>query len=508
MREDAADVRAVETGAFRWVPIGTAKLVAVAIAWTAARIVPWPLEPRAAALVSISAAVLVAWLTEAVPVAVTALFIAPALIVCGVTDAREAFRHYADPLLFLFVGGFMLAESMRRHGLDRRIARTVLSLPFVRGNRERVQAAIVATATLTSMWISNTATCAIFVPALLGLPHLQRPPQGHGSRPGVPDPATGPLLALAYVCSTGGLGTLIGSPPNLITARLLAAQGIEFGFGEWLAIGLPAAILLSGTAALLTIRRTQTPFDARPEGPSEERPGPWSRGEIVTAIALGLAVLGWTVPSLAKAVRVPWAELLDARLHPGAVALLACLPLFVVRDPAARHEERGDRHSSFVPVLPWSAAVRIDWGVILLFGGGIALGEQLEATGLAAAISRVVVRATGPTDVWTLCAVACATTILVSEFASNTAAASMLVPIVIALARELGVSPIPPALAVGLGASAGFMLPIATGPNALVYATGRVPQRAMMRAGALLDLVCLVLIVALLRILCPLLGWI
>lgn len=473
------------------------RAIGVAATFAILWIAPLPLAPAAHHLVAIFGAVLVSWVTEAIPLAATALVIAPLLVVCGVTDPDSAFRHYSDPLLFLFIGGFMLAESMQRHGLDRRFARAIVSLPFVRGVPWRVQVAIAAAATLMSMWISNTATCAIFTPILLGVPALRRDETAKGE-----DPATRPLLALAYVCSTAGLGTLVGTPPNLITVRFLEDAGTHIGFLEWLAIGVPSALLLSLTAGVLTIRRTG--HEDVPTSAAIEPAVPWSRGEIATAICFALAVVGWTVPPILEAAGVVAARVLSARLHPGVVAVLACLPLFVIPDPARRAEGE----TSAPRVLPWTTAARIDWGVILLFGGGIALGTQLEETGLAAAISRGVVGATGPTDVWTLSAVACLLTIVMSEVASNTAAANMLVPLVIALARELEVSPIPPALAVGVGASVGFMLPIATAPNALVYATGRVPQRAMMRAGFALDLLCFVLVMVLLRAICPLMGWI
>ena len=465
-----------------------------AVLWLA----PLPLDARAHHLVAIFGAVLVAWVSEAVPVAVTALMIGPLLVLSGVTDPTSALRHYADPLLFLFIGGFMLAASMQRHGLDRRFATAIVSLPFVRGVPWRVSAAIVAAATAMSMWISNTATTAIFAPIVMGLPGMRREPGDRGA-----DPATRPLLALAYVCSTAGLGTLVGTPPNLITVRFLEGAGEHVGFLEWMVIGLPAALVLSLAAAVITLHRGSAPAHPEPAASSEPTIRPWARGEIATAGCFAIAVLGWTAPPVLEAAGVPFARELGARLHPGVVAVLACLPLFAIPDPARKTADDPSPR-----VLPWSTAVRIDWGVILLFGGGIALGTQLEETGLAAAISRGVVGATGPTDVWTLCAVACLLTIVLSEVASNTAAANMLVPLVIALALELGVSPIPPALAVGLGASVGFMLPIATGPNALVYATGRVPQRAMMRAGIVLDLVCFVLVMALLRAICPLMGWV
>ncbi|WP_053237111.1 SLC13 family permease [Sandaracinus amylolyticus] len=465
------------------------------LSFVALWLAPLPLEPAAHRLVALFAAVLIAWVTEVVSVAVTALMIGPALVALQITDAGTAFRYYADPLLFLFVGGFMLAEAMQRHGLDRRFANAVVALPFVRGSAWRTQAALVAAAVIVSMWISNTATCAMMLPILLGLPGLERPESRREK-----DPATGPLLALAYVCSTAGLGTLIGTPPNLITTRLLENAGVRIGFLEWMALGVPAALVLSFVAAAITLRRggaSSAPVSVQPMARA------WTRGEKVTALAFVLAVIGWTAPAIAEVAGASFAEAMNDAMHPGAVAVLACLPLFLVPDPAKKNDE-----GEVPPVLPWSVAVRIDWGVILLFGGGISLGTQLERTGLAASIGRWVVEATGATDVWTLSAIACFATVVLSEVASNTAAANILVPLVIAIAQQLGVSPIPPALAVGVGASVGFMLPIATGPNAMVYATGRVPQTSMMRAGLFLDVACLVLVLVLLRLICPLMGWV
>jgi sodium-dependent dicarboxylate transporter 2/3/5 len=488
-------------GRVRAIAGGVLAPLALVVLWIA----PLPLEGPAHRLVAIFAAVLIAWVTEVIPVAATALAIGPLLVIAGIASPIDAFRPYADPLLFLFVGGFMLAASMQRHGLDRRLARAVVALPFVRGVPWRMQAALVGAATLSSMWISNTATCAIFVPILLGLPGMQR-------RSDAPDddPATPGLLALAFACTTAGLGTLVGTPPNLITVRLLENAGVRIGFVEWMAIGVPSAIALSTVAAVITLRRVarRSTDPAEPAASSTSRSPAavaWSRGEIATAIAFGLAVLGWTVPSLFEAAGASFATGLAAALHPGVVAVLACVPLFAIPDPA----RRADPGASAVPrVLPWSDAVRIDWGVILLFGGGISLGTQLEETGLARRLANGLVAATGPTDVWTLCAIACLATIVLSEIASNTAAANMLVPIVIALAAELGVSPVAPALAVGVGASVGFMLPIATGPNALVYATGRVPQASMIRAGIGLDVACFLIVMLLLRLICPLMGWV
>jgi len=442
--------------------------------------------------------VLVAWVTEVIPIAVTALLIAPLLVVTGVAEAKEAFRHYADPLLYLFVGGFFIAEAMSKHGLDRRIARSIVTSRWVGGAPMRIRLALMVAGALLSMWISNTASTAILMPILLGMLGSRRDRA-----------ATGALLALAYACSIGGLGTLVGSPPNVITVRLLREGGAELSFVDWMSFGVPTALVVG--AAIYAVTRLMLPAGAPPRARDEVDAGEhaedasdlfddvaerWSRGEVVTAVSFGLAVVGWVLPGVAKAAEMPGAGAIKSVLHPGVVALFASSILFLVPDGA------GDR------VLPWGRAARIDWGIILLFGGGIALGTQLVETGLAGAMSRGFVSLTGIETLWPLTAVACVFTIFFTEVCSNTASANMLVPLVVSIATELDVSPVPPALAVGLAASCAFMLPIATGPNAIAYSTGRVSQPQMIRVGVVLNLVSAVLVFVLLRVLCPLYGWV
>ncbi len=451
---------------------------------------PLPLEAPAHRLAAIFGAVLVLWITEVIPIAASALLVAPALVVFGVASPRDSFKHYADPLLFLFVGGFFLAEAMRKHGLDRRIAKAIVGASWVSGRPERVRAAMIVAGGLISMWISNTATAAILVPILIGM--VGKPSAGDRG------PA-GSLLAVAYAASAGGLGTIVGSPPNLITVRLLEEGGVALGFVGWLLVGLPTGLL--ACVAIYFVLRVMLPARAQAAGASaatlfDDVPERWRRGETATAIAFGLAVLGWTVPGIVQALGLTLPEMLDRLLEPGVVALVTSSLLFMI--PA----EEGGR------VLAWRDATRIDWGIILLFGGGIALGTQLVETGLAAAMSEGFVALTGIRELWAFTAICCAFTIFVTEICSNTATANMLVPLVIGVAAELGVSPVPPALAVGLAASCAFMLPIATGPNAIVYSTGRVSQAQMIKVGFVLNLVCTVIVLAVLRVLCPLLGWV
>jgi sodium-dependent dicarboxylate transporter 2/3/5 len=458
-------------------------LVLTPALFLAAWFAPFGLEPRPQRLAAVFAAVIVAWVTEVVPISVTALLIAPAMIVVGVTDSRAAFAPYADPLIFLFIGGFFIARAMMRHGLDRRIARSLMQLRLVRGSPVRIRMAFMMTAVVLSMWISNTATAAILIPILLGT----LPPEDD-------DTNSGSVLAIAYAASVGGMGTLIGSPPNFITVRFLQEQAnTPFDFLQWMGIGVPASLVL------VVIIGFALQWLAPP--PAAETSvtlvaSPWSRGERVTAFCFGLAVVGWTVPGIMRAVGAPHAEEVARALPIGAVAILAAAPLFLILDENKK-----------TPILPWHDAARIDWGLILLFGGGLSLGAQMFETGLAASISQWFLGVTGISTLWGLTAALIVFTVFFTEACSNTASSNMIVPLAIAAAVELGVSPLPPALAVGLAASCAFMLPIATGPNAVAYGTGLLELPRMMRIGFVLNIVAALTLLAVLYGLSILYAW-
>jgi solute carrier family 13 (sodium-dependent dicarboxylate transporter), member 2/3/5 len=454
---------------------------------------PLPLEPAAHRLAAIVWAVLVAWVTEVLPLPVTAVLIAPALVLADIAPAKKAFAAYADPILFLFVGSFFAAKAMARHGLDRRFARAIANLPRLDGRPERLRLAVMLGAMAISMWISNTATTALLLPVLLGMIGRE-----HARADTF---AAGSVVALAHGSTIGGLATLVGTPPNAITARILAEAGQRVSFLGWMAIGVPTMLVL--TLATYAVIARQLPAGDTHALPASFTAGtrqPWSRGERVTALSFSLMVTGWLLPDIASSLDAPFAKALAERLEPGAVALLASSILFMV--PMEGHSlGRAER------VLEWRDAVQIEWGLVLLFGGGIALGEAMFNTGLAKVLGQGFIALTGATGLWSLTAAALALAIILTEFCSNVAAANMLVPLVIGAAGELDVSPIAPAVAAGLGASCGFMLPVATGANALVYGTGQVSTRAMIGVGARVDLIAFVVVFALLRLLCPLLGW-
>ena len=324
---------------------------------------PLDLEPRAQHLAAVFAAVIVAWVTEVMPISVTALLIGPAMIATGVTDSRTAFAPYADPLIFLFIGGFFIARAMTRHGLDRRMARSLMTFRLVRGSPVRIRMAFMLTAVVLSMWISNTATAAILIPILLG------------TLPDEDEHAPGSVLAIAYAASVGGHGDADRHAAELHHRTLFLQEqaDVSFDFVQWMGVGVPAALGARG--------RDRARSAVVGPAASRRRPNvtmvaaPWSRGEVVTAICFGLAVAGWTLPGIMRAVGAPLRGRSRRALPIGAVAIFAAAPLFFIQDADGK-----------TPVLPWHDAARIDWGLILLFGGGLSLGAQMFDTGLAAAI--------------------------------------------------------------------------------------------------------------------------
>lgn len=333
-----------------------------------------------------------------------------------------------------------------------------------------------------SMWISNSATTAILIPILLGT-------AVEGERT-----SAGSVLAIAYGASIGGVGTLIGTPPNFITVRYLQEQAnIQVDFLQWMGVGTPVALVL----AVLTGLVLQWLAPPPPAQTAVIHVGSaWSRGERMTAYCFGLAVAGWTVPDIMRALGAPHAEAVARALPISVVAILAVVPLFLILDD--------DRKT---PILPWDDAVRIDWGLILLFGGGLSLGAQMFETGLAAAMSHWFLDATQIRSLWGLTAAFVVFTLFFTEICSNTATANMIVPLAIAAAIELGVSPLPPALGVGLAATCAFMLPIATGPNAIAYGTGLIELPSMMRIGFALNIVAALTLLAVLYVLSIFHGW-
>jgi solute carrier family 13 (sodium-dependent dicarboxylate transporter), member 2/3/5 len=453
---------------------------------------PLPIPAPAHRLAAILLMMVVLWITEALPLAVTAL-IGPVLaVILQVAPARAVFAPFADPIIFLFIGSFMLAEAMFAHGLDRRIAFGALSSRAVGGSPTRILLVFGAVATGISMWISNTATTAMMFP--IGLSIVSHLTKGRESDPASRNFATAMMLIAAFGASVGGLGTPIGTPPNLIGKGMLeriANQHISFF--QWMLLGVPLATLLFMFLVVyfrwrllrgLKVDSAQTAHIHQ----ELQKLGPISPAQRNTLIAFGTTVALWLLPGVLAITGFgdsAFAQQYEAAVPESVAAMIGAILLFLL--PVSWRARRF--------TLSWEQAVQIDWGIILLFGGGLAMGALAFSTGLAESMGRGITAWLPVRSTLSLTILFTAVAIVMSEAASNTASANMIVPVAIAVAQASGIDPLEPALGATFGASMGFMMPISTPPNAIVYSSGHVPITAMMRHGIALDIAGFILIV-------------
>jgi sodium-dependent dicarboxylate transporter 2/3/5 len=484
------------------------------------------LTPQGRTLSAILAAVGVMWISEVIPLPVTALLGASLCVILGVADVKKTMGYFADPIVFVFLGGFMIARAMSVHQLDRRIALYFLSIPGIGSTRLGMLAGLGIVTAGLSMWVSNTATTAMMLPIGLGMlraiHHLRvarNEIQGEMNARTWPF-ATGMMLMVAYGASLGGIGTPVGSPPNLIGIGLIRnavknpdGTPYEIGFFTWMMLSVPLmlvmGIALFGILYLLhrdrSVKRTSVTGAEVMQYIHEERDklGGWTRGQVNTMIGFIVAVVLWVLPGvLALPIFQSMPDVqamgvwMNKRLPESTVAIIAAVLLFMLPTRLSKGEF----------TLTWHEAQKIDWGTILLFGGGLALGSLMFETKVAEAMGKGLTSQIGAQSLWALTALSIAMAIVLSEATSNTASANMVIPVVIAISLAAGVSPIPPALGACLGSSYGFMLPVSTPPNAIVYGSGLVPLQRMMRAGIVFDIIGFVIILAGLRVMCPLLG--
>jgi sodium-dependent dicarboxylate transporter 2/3/5 len=459
-------------------------------------------------LLAVLGLVVVLWITEAIPLPVTALLGPTLCVVAGVSGVKDVFKSFADPIIFLFLGSFLLAEAMLNHGLNRRIAFYILGLRGVGESPARLLVAFGSITGFISMWVSNTATTAMMFP--IGLAILREMARRHSERTGQEIDfrelkyGTGLMLMASFASSVGGLATPVGTPPNLIGIGLIEKTlNLRVTFFQWMSLGLPLAILL--IAFLIFYLHRLCPAQpglmtgsAQWLGQEKSKLGPVTRGEKNVLAAFGVTVLLWVVPGVMALIRGsndPLYLWLTQHFPESVAALIGALLLFLL--PVNLAESRF--------TISWREATQIDWGTILLFGGGLALGDLMFATGLAQWIGTGLAGAMNANTTLSVTILFTVVAVLVSETTSNAASATMVVPVAIAVAQAAKVSPLQPALAACLGASLGFMLPVSTPPNAIVYGSGCIPLKKMVKYGLLLDLVGAVLIVIVVTWLSPLL---
>ncbi len=397
------------------------------------------------------------WMTQALHLSVTALLVPLLAVLTGLMDLRTALVSFAHPIIFLFLGGFALAAALQQQGLDRVLAHTVLRLAA--GRRAVAVAMLFGLTAVLSMWISNTATAAMMLPLALG---MLREEDGVRERAFV-------LLGVAYSASIGGIGTLVGSPPNAIAA---AQAGI--GFAEWMRIGMPLVLLLLPLMAGVLWLMLRPRLEGRGALPSEHSPAmPWTRSQCVTLAVFGLTAAGWIgAAPLGKALGIT-ADIDSAVAVAAIVALVAS------------------------GAIGWPGIERrTQWGVLLLFGGGLALSTVMAASGASQFLAAALTNSLQGAPMVLLLLGVVTFVVFLTELVSNTASAALLVPIFMGLATALGLPPPLFAAAIAVSASCAFMLPVATPPNAIVFGSGQVTQATMMRCGLVLNLMCIAVITA------------
>jgi sodium-dependent dicarboxylate transporter 2/3/5 len=481
-------------------------------------LIPLPLEQNQQTLVAILSFTIVYWLSEAIPIPVTAVIALALCVLLNVPDVGPnaedspgdiVFGSFSDDTIFLFIGAFIIAQAMVTHGLDRRFAFRILSLPGVARSTYGVIIAFGAIAASISAFISNTATCAMLLPIGLG---MMGAIGGMVSEQSDTDRdvtrlrfGTALMLMISYAAGVGGLATPIGTPPNLIGIGFIEAEtDARITFFDWVLAALPIclAMFVFLCVILILLNRPEVRrVSGAEEYVNEERSklGPFSRGERNTLIVFGTAVALWVLPGATALIFGDESQiysLLYSRLDEGTVAIIAAALLFLL--PVDWSERRF--------TMNWNEAVRIDWGTIILFGSGIALGTLLSETGVAEILGKGIADALGFTSLLAVSAVSALIAILISETTSNTASATIVVPIVIPIAAAAGLNPVIPALAAVFGASFGFMMPVSTPQNAVVYGSGLIPITKMVRSGIVFDIIGIILIVALIPIMARLVG--
>lgn len=458
------------------------------------------MEPVQQKLLAVMAWTAIWWICEPVPIPVTSLLGPTLCVLMEVAPMKTVFSAFANPMIFLFMGGFMLAKAMMVNGLDKRIAYGIMSMKWVGDSPKRIFIAIGLACMLCSGWISNTATAAMMFPISLGLLEAIRDMMAANGK--VIDLksykyATGLMLMTAYACSIGGVLTPIGTPPNIIMIgflEALAPDAPSITFFDWMIWGFIAMVGYFIITYVVLWR--MFPADVkRIEGAHEfieehvRALGKWNRAQVNTLVAFFVAVTLWVAPGILSMICGSKSEIVKAfadYMPEELVAMVGGLLLFLL--PVDIKQDK--------MTMTWKEGVEgIEWGTLLLFGGGLAMGSLMYTTGLSIWVGEGLRNLMGgnPNEL-VFATVFCVAGLLISELTSHTAATNLLAPIAISTALSLGLSPIPVAVGLALASSLGFMMPVSTPPNAIVYSSGYIPITKMIKSGALIDLFGIVVI--------------
>ena len=419
------------------------------------------------------------WITEAVHISATALIPLVLLPFLGVVSMADSSAPYADPVIFLFMGGFIIAAALERCGLHRRLALSIIRLVGTRP--ANLVAGFMAATAFMSMWVSNTATVVMMLPMALSVLELSENGTASEESP-CPDLGVAMLLGIAYAASIGGIGTLIGTPPNALLAGFMSkTYKVEIGFAQWMLVGVPLVVVSLPLCWLLLVRVL---FPMRSDNIAGGREmiareiaalGRLGRAEITVGLITAIVAASWIFRPLLSGL-IPG-------LSDTGIAMTGAILLFLIPVNWRRLEF----------ALDWHHAERLPWAVLVLVGGGLSLANAIQKTGLAEWIGDIM---GGLKSLPILLVTVVVTTVIIflTELTSNTATAAAFLPVVASLATGMGADPLMLAIPTALGASCAFMLPVATPPNAIVYSSGRLSVPQMARAGIWLNILFIVLI--------------
>ncbi len=411
------------------------------------------------------------WIFEPIPIPATSLLPLALFPAVGVLTPTQVGAAYGSPLVLLLMGGFILSTAMERSGAHRRVALTMVNL-FGGSSSKRLVFGFMAAAALLSMWISNTATTLMLLPVAMAV--LEKAPDKTLAIP--------LLLGIAYASSIGGIGTPIGTPPNLVFQQVYAETvGNEIGFLTWMSWGVPVVLVFVPLTALWLTRRLnyQGSF-VLPEV------GKWQSAERRVLIVFALTALAWVTRSQPFG---GWSTFLNVPgINDAGVAMLAVVVMFLVPDG------RGER------LLNWESAAKIPWGMLILFGGGIAIAKAFVASGLSQQLG-IWLTQLATLDLFLLILAICLTITFMTEITSNTATTTLMLPILAAAALAAEIPPEVLMVPAALSASCAFMLPVATAPNTIMFSTGAFPIRTMVKEGLALNLIGALLITSACRLL-------
>lgn len=421
------------------------------------------------------------WMTEAVAVAVTALLPIVLFPLLGISDIKETVSSYAHPIIYLFLGGFMVALATEKWNLHKRVALSILLL--VGSNGGALVAGFMASGALLSMWVTNTATTMMLLPIALAIITVVQETSEDADPDHRRNFEIALLLSIAYAATIGGMATLIGTPPNALLAAFMEDNyGVEIGFGQWMAVGLPLAIVML-PVCWLVLTKIIFPFEVRTTRKTElvlqqmrEQLGVMKMEERRVSLVFVCMALSWIFRPLLT--ELPGLSGLTDQ----GIAVAAAIALFLI--PAS---EKGQM------IMDWETALRLPWGILILFGGGLALAAAVSNTGLAQVIGQQL-SALGSFNVVVLVVAVAALIIFLTELTSNLATTATFLPVVATIAAQAGQDPLMLAAPAALAASCAFMLPVATPPNAIVYGSGRVSIPEMCKAGVTLNFVGIIFV--------------